>query len=150
MFVRPNAACVASVQGRTGRLGACAPPPAFSRLLPSSIAASRCLVSFFVSSRVGVCHPFNRALAKPFLAAGVALLVELAVRAIPMAPKARVALVVAAGLVVYPAAAFPEAAKHQGAALVIVNREPTHLDPLADVVINRSIGEALGRVVGID
>jgi O-antigen/teichoic acid export membrane protein len=49
-------------------------------------------------------HPFNRAFAKPFLAAGVALLAELAVRAIPMAPKARVALVVAAGLVVYPAA----------------------------------------------
>jgi O-antigen/teichoic acid export membrane protein len=48
-------------------------------------------------------HPFNFAFAKPFLAAGVAFLAELGVRAIPMAPKPRVALVVAAGLVVYPA-----------------------------------------------
>jgi O-antigen/teichoic acid export membrane protein len=48
-------------------------------------------------------HPFNVALAKPFLAAGVAFLAELAVRAIPMAPKARVLLVVAAGLLIYPA-----------------------------------------------
>ncbi len=49
-------------------------------------------------------HPFNRAFAKPFLAAAVAFFAEVCVRAIPVAPKARVFLVVAAGLIVYPAA----------------------------------------------
>jgi NAD-dependent deacetylase len=53
-------------------------------------------------------------------------------------------------LVVYPAAAFPELAKHHGAVLVIVNREPTGLDGVADLVLHRSIGETLGAAVGTD
>jgi NAD-dependent deacetylase len=61
-------------------------------------------------------------------------------------------LFIAAGssLVVYPAAAFPELAKHNGATLVIINRQPTGLDAIADLVLNRSIGETLGNAVGID
>jgi len=59
-------------------------------------------------------------------------------------------IVVGSSLAVYPAAGFPELAKRNGAALAIVNREPTHLDPVADAVVGGSIGEALGRVVGID
>jgi hypothetical protein len=34
--------------------------------------------------------------------------------------------------------------------LVIINREPTALDRIADLVLNRAIGETLGRVVGVD
>jgi O-antigen/teichoic acid export membrane protein len=49
-------------------------------------------------------HPFEWALGKPFLAAGIALLGELAVGQIPLPPRLRVVLVVAVGLVVYPAA----------------------------------------------
>jgi NAD-dependent deacetylase len=59
-------------------------------------------------------------------------------------------IVAGSSLVVYPAAAFPEVAKRNGATLVIVNREPTGLDPIADLVLNRSIGETLGTAVGID
>jgi NAD-dependent deacetylase len=61
-------------------------------------------------------------------------------------------LFIAAGssLVVYPAAAFPEVAKQNGAVLVIINREPTGLDELADLVVNRSIGEVLGGAVGVN
>lgn len=51
-------------------------------------------------------HPFNAAFAKPFIAAGIAFLAELAVRLIPVAPKPRVILVVAAGLIVYSVALF--------------------------------------------
>ncbi|MEK7326474.1 MAG: NAD-dependent deacylase [Chloroflexota bacterium] len=46
-------------------------------------------------------------------------------------------------LVVHPAAALPEVAKRRGAKLVIINREPTPLDPLADLVINAPIGETM-------
>jgi O-antigen/teichoic acid export membrane protein len=49
---------------------------------------------------VGV-HPFDRALGKPFLAAGVAFGAELALRALPLPPLPRVVLVVVAGLAVY-------------------------------------------------
>jgi NAD-dependent deacetylase len=59
-------------------------------------------------------------------------------------------IVAGSSLVVYPAAGFPELAKRNGAALVIVNREPTGLDPLADLVLNRAIGETLGAAVGVD
>jgi len=34
--------------------------------------------------------------------------------------------------------------------LVIVNREPTGLDAIADLVLNRAIGETLGAAVGVD
>ncbi len=58
-------------------------------------------------------------------------------------------LAVGSSLVVYPAAGFPELAKRNGAALVIVNRDPTPLDDLADLVVNRAIGETLGTAVGV-
>ena len=59
-------------------------------------------------------------------------------------------IVLGSSLVVYPAAGFPELAKHNGATLVIINREPTGLDAIADLVLNRPIGETLGAAVGID
>jgi hypothetical protein len=39
--------------------------------------------------------------------------------------------------------------KHNGATLVIINREPTGLDPIADLVLNRAIGKTLGAAVGV-
>jgi NAD-dependent deacetylase len=59
-------------------------------------------------------------------------------------------IVIGSSLVVYPAAAFPELAKRNGAALVIVNLQETGLDQIADLVLNRGIGDALGQAVGVD
>ncbi len=59
-------------------------------------------------------------------------------------------IVAGSSLVVYPAAGFPELAKCYGATLVIVNREPTGLDAIADLVLHRSIGETLGAAVGVE
>jgi NAD-dependent deacetylase len=59
-------------------------------------------------------------------------------------------IVAGSSLVVYPAASFPEIAKRSGAALVIVNREPTGLDGIADLVLHRAIGETLGVAVGVE
>jgi NAD-dependent protein deacetylase/lipoamidase len=59
-------------------------------------------------------------------------------------------LVAGSSLVVYPAAGFPELAKTNGAALVIVNREPTPLDRIADLVLHGAIGETLGAAAGVD
>ncbi|NIM28885.1 MAG: NAD-dependent deacetylase [Gammaproteobacteria bacterium] len=58
-------------------------------------------------------------------------------------------LAIGSSLVVYPAAGFPVLAKRAGARLVIINREPTDLDPLADLVLNEEIGTTLGEAVGV-
>lgn len=52
-------------------------------------------------------------------------------------------LAVGSSLVVWPAAAFPLMAKRHGAALVIINREPTELDAYADMVVRSDIGDVL-------
>jgi NAD-dependent deacetylase len=59
-------------------------------------------------------------------------------------------ITIGSSLVVYPAAGFPEMAKRNGSALVILNLQQTGLDDIADLVMNRSIGETLGAVIGID
>ncbi|MGH7822400.1 MAG: SIR2 family NAD-dependent protein deacylase [Candidatus Binatia bacterium] len=52
-------------------------------------------------------------------------------------------LVVGSSLVVYPAAYLPVRAAESGAKLVIVNREPTPCDELAEVVLRGSAGEIM-------
>jgi NAD-dependent deacetylase len=54
---------------------------------------------------------------------------------------------VGSSLVVQPAAGLPRMAKQLGAALVIVNREPTRLDGLADVVLRGEAGTLLPALV---
>ena len=59
-------------------------------------------------------------------------------------------LVIGSSLVVHPAAGFPEYAKRIGAKLVILNREPTPLDGLADLVLNAEIGPTMGFAADVN
>jgi NAD-dependent deacetylase len=52
-------------------------------------------------------------------------------------------LAIGSSLVVWPAAGFPLRAKQKDAGLVIINREPTDFDDIADLVIRGDIGTAL-------
>jgi NAD-dependent deacetylase len=52
-------------------------------------------------------------------------------------------LAIGSSLVVWPAAGFPLMAKRNGAALVIINREPTEFDDFADLVVRQDIGTVL-------
>ncbi|MGH7071401.1 MAG: SIR2 family NAD-dependent protein deacylase [Acetobacteraceae bacterium] len=56
-------------------------------------------------------------------------------------------LVLGSSLAVFPAARFPRMAKANGARLAIVNREPTPLDPLADLVLHAEIGPVLAVAI---
>jgi NAD-dependent deacetylase len=56
-------------------------------------------------------------------------------------------LAIGSSLVVHPAAELPELAKRRGARLVIINRDATPADGLADIVINRPIGETMAAVM---
>jgi NAD-dependent deacetylase len=56
-------------------------------------------------------------------------------------------LVLGSSLVVFPAAGFPLLAKQNGAKLVIINREATDQDSLADLVLHEEIGATMSAVV---
>jgi NAD-dependent protein deacetylase/lipoamidase len=52
-------------------------------------------------------------------------------------------LAIGSSLVVWPAAGMPLLAKRAGARLVIINREPTEFDAVADLVVREDIGSVL-------
>ena len=52
-------------------------------------------------------------------------------------------IVLGSSLTVFPAADFPVQAKHNGARLIIVNRDPTDIDEIADLVVHDGIGDTL-------
>ena len=49
-------------------------------------------------------------------------------------------IAIGTSLQVYPAAGFPKLAKELSAKLIIINNQPTGLDPIADLVIHEQIG----------
>ncbi len=57
--------------------------------------------------------------------------------------KADLFIAIGSSLVVWPAAGFPLRAKQNGAQLIIINREPTDLDGMADLVVRDDIGDIL-------
>lgn len=59
-------------------------------------------------------------------------------------------LAIGSSLVVHPAASFPVIAKQYGARLVIINRDSTPIDQIANLVLNTEIGPTLGAVTGAD
>jgi NAD-dependent deacetylase len=68
-------------------------------------------------------------------------------RANGLAAECDLFLAIGSSLVVWPAAGFPLAAKRNGARLVIVNREPTDFDDIADLVIRHDIGTVFSPFV---
>jgi NAD-dependent deacetylase len=56
-------------------------------------------------------------------------------------------LAIGSSLVVWPAAGFPLMAKRNGARLVILNRDATEFDDVADLVIRQDIGTVLAQFI---
>ena len=56
-------------------------------------------------------------------------------------------MVVGSSLVVQPAASMPLVAKRNGAKLVIINRDPTPYDDMADLVIHGQAGPTMASIV---
>jgi NAD-dependent deacetylase len=57
-------------------------------------------------------------------------------------------LTIGTSLVVWPAAGFPLMAKENGAKLVIINREATEFDDVADLVVHEDIGTVFAPFIG--
>jgi NAD-dependent deacetylase len=79
---------------------------------------------------------------------GQAMPEDAMMRANELARHCDLFIAIGSSLVVWPAAGFPMMAKNSGAKLVIINREPTEQDEIADLVIPFDIGETLGPFVG--
>ncbi len=69
-------------------------------------------------------------------------------RAMEASRQCEVFLAVGSSLVVYPAAMLPALAKQHGARLILVNRTPTPLDEIADLVVRDQIGQVLPALAG--
>jgi len=67
-------------------------------------------------------------------------------KAMQLSQEADLFFAMGSSLVVQPAASLPLLAKQNGARLVIINRDPTPQDDLADAVVHASIGETLTQV----
>lgn len=67
-------------------------------------------------------------------------------RATTLAKNADLFICVGSSLQVYPAADLPIQAAENGAAVVIINNEPTPLDSIATLVVRGSAGEILGSL----
>jgi len=70
-------------------------------------------------------------------------------RAEEMTRAADLFIAIGSSLVVWPAAGFPLMAKRNGASLVIINRDPTEFDDIADLVVRHDIGEVLAPFIAL-
>jgi len=68
-------------------------------------------------------------------------------RAEEMTLSADLFVAIGSSLVVWPAAGFPLMAKRNGAQLVIINRDPTEFDDIADLVVRHDIGAVLAPFI---
>ena len=75
---------------------------------------------------------------------------DVMVRAQVAAETCDLLIAVGSSLVVEPAASIPRVARQAGARLIIVNRDPTPLDGIADAVVHGEIGAVLPELVRRD
>ena len=70
-------------------------------------------------------------------------------RAEEMTRAADLFIAIGSSLVVWPAAGFPLMAKRNGASLVIINRDPTEFDDIADLGVRHDIGDVLAPFIAL-
>ena len=107
-------------------------------------------LQFAASGRVAPCSACGGIIKTATISFGQAMSVEEVRRAEAVTLECDLFVVIGSSLVVFPAADLPVLGKQIGAGLVIVNREPTDLDRIADLVLHREIGPSLSYVVGIN
>lgn len=101
---------------------------------------------FVAQNRVPDCQKCGGRLKHATISFGQSLPADVLMEANRWSREADLMLAIGSSLVVTPAADLPRTAKSHGARLVIVNREPTPLDRLADGIVTDSIGEVLTAI----
>ena len=96
--------------------------------------------TFEASGRAPTCASCGGPVKSATISFGQAMPVEAMGRAQDLALACDLFLAIGSSLLVQPAASLPVLAKRRGAALVIINREPTGFDDIADLVVRSEIG----------
>ena len=104
---------------------------------------------FLDRGRVDACDRCGGIIKTATISFGQAMPDEAMRRAQQMTEASDLFIVIGSSLVVHPAAGFPECASRRGARLVILNREPTPLDNIADLVLHEEIGPTMGYATGV-
>jgi NAD-dependent deacetylase len=101
---------------------------------------------FLEQDSVPICPACGGRLKHATISFGQPLSPSVLYRASRLSREADLFLAMGSSLVVSPANILPQLAKQAGARLVIINREPTGLDALADQVVHASIGATLTAI----
>ena len=96
------------------------------------------------------CRPCGGFLKPATISFGQAMPHDVMVQAQAAAETCDLMIAVGSSLVVEPAASIPRVARQAGARLIIVNRDPTPLDGIADAVVRGEIGAILPELVRRD
>ena len=101
---------------------------------------------FFITKEPPVCTECKGVIKTATVSFGQAMPEEEMITAQRVSIKSDLFICLGTSLAVFPAADLPLLAKETGANLVIVNNEPTQMDHLSDLVINRDISEVLSEI----
>jgi NAD-dependent deacetylase len=104
---------------------------------------------FDAAGRAPSCTACNGHIKTATVSFGQSMPEEAMRRAEQLTLSADLFIAIGSSLVVWPAAGFPMMAKRNGAALVIINREPTEQDEFADLVVRDDIGAVLAPFIAV-
>lgn len=97
--------------------------------------------------KVPYCDDCSGILKPDTISFGQAMPEDKMAKAITHARKCDLCIASGSSLVVYPAASVPALAVESGAKLMIINRDETPLDSMADLVVQESVSKSLGAMV---
>lgn len=97
--------------------------------------------------KVPYCDDCSGILKPDTISFGQAMPEDKMAQAITHARECDLCIVLGSSLVVYPAASIPTHAVENGAKLMIINRDETPLDSMADVVVHESVSKSLEEMV---
>jgi len=104
------------------------------------------IAKFLADNLVPDCPECGGRLKHATISFGQTLPMNVLMEAVRWSCEADLMLVVGSSLMVTPAADLPREAKAYGARLVIINRDATPVDSLADATLRGSIGDVLGQI----
>ena len=102
---------------------------------------AECRKSISKTGRAPVCRKCGGIVKSDVVMFGQKMPEEETANAFRAAESCDLFIAIGTSLVVHPAASLPIAARRAGAKLVIINHEPTDMDPFADLLIHDGIGE---------
>jgi len=109
--------------------------------------AEELVAEFLATDRVPACSQCTDGRLKhATISFGQSLSANVIEQAVDWCEQADLLIAMGSSLVVSPAADLPALTKRSGGKLVIINRDPTPLDSIADCVLNESIGEVLTEI----